>query len=93
MVRARDPESWEGGCTRIKGSTLAANGRQHVLLGCVAQPELRATLSEGSVVSHRRDSKGDEASLRRKGEPESVVRVSRRGPENETEVKASRGTP
>lgn len=93
VVRARDPESWEGGCTRIKGSTLAANGRQHVLLGCVAQPEWRATLSTGSVVSHRRDSKGDEASLRGEGEPVSVVSVSRRGPERESEVKASRGTP
>lgn len=56
-----------------------------MLLGCVAQPELRATLSEGSVVSHRRDSKGDEATLRGEGEPMSVVSVSRRGPEKESE--------
>lgn len=77
MVRARDPESWEGGGTGIKGSTLAANG---------LQPDLRATLSEGLVVRLRRENKGDEATLRGEGEPLTTVGVSRRAPEKESEV-------
>lgn len=84
VVRAKDPESWEGGGIRVRGQH-AANGLQHELVGCVAQSELRATLSEGLVVSLRRENKGDEATLIGEREPVSVS-VSRRGLGKESEV-------
>lgn len=86
VARTRDTESWEGGGTRVRGQpTLAASGLQYELPGRVAQPELRATLSEGLVVSCRRENKGVEASLRGKGEAVSVVSV-KKNTEREREV-------
>lgn len=71
-VRAREPESWEGGGIRVRGQRWQLTAPQHELRGRVAQSELRATLSEGLVVSLRRANKGDKATLRGQGEPVSA---------------------
>lgn len=43
-------------------------------------------MSEGLVVSHRKENKGDEATLRGEADPVSTVSVIRRGPEKDREV-------